>query len=138
MKALHNESDEGGVRMAPLINVVFLLLVFFLVATTFYESEKDITIRLAQATDGDERERNLDLLIINIGESGVVVINERIYDADALETLLAESLQRNPTLATIIRCDHRARHADFVKVLNLCERTGARQISVATLHTTEQ
>jgi len=137
MKALVGESDESSVRMAPLIDVVFLLLIFFLVATTFYESEKDITIRLAGATEGAERDRVIDLLVINIGEAGVIVVDQRVYSADALEKLLRESRARNAQLAAIIRCDRRARHADFVKVLNLCERTGVRQVAVATLQTDE-
>ena len=137
MKALVGESEESSVRMAPLIDVVFLLLIFFLVATTFYESEKDITIRLAGATEGAERDRVIDLLVINIGEAGVIVVDQRVYSADALEKLLRESRARNAQLAAIIRCDRRARHADFVKVLNLCERTGVRQVSVATLQSDE-
>ena len=137
MKALVGESEERSVRMAPLIDVVFLLLIFFLVATTFYESEKDITIRLAGATEGAERDRVIDLLVINIGEAGVIVVDQHVYSADALEKLLRESRARNAQLAAIIRCDRRARHADFVKVLNLCERTGVRQVAVATLQTDE-
>ena len=137
MKALVGESEESSVRMAPLIDVVFLLLIFFLVATTFYESEKDITIRLAGATEGADRDRVIDLLVINIGEAGVIVIDQRVYSADELEKLLRESRARNAKLAAIIRCDRRARHADFVKVLNLCERTGVRQVAVATLQTDE-
>jgi len=137
MKALVGESEESSVRMAPLIDVVFLLLIFFLVATTFYESEKDITIRLAGATEGAERDRVIDLLVINIGEAGVIVINQRVYSVDELEALLRRGRARNPQLAAIIRCDRRARHADFVKVLNLCERTGVRQVAVATIQTDE-
>ena len=137
MKALVGESEESSVRMAPLIDVVFLLLIFFLVATTFYESEKDITIRLAGATEGADRDRVIDLLVINIGEAGVIVVDQRVYSVDELEKLLRESRERNAQLAAIIRCDRRARHADFVKVLNLCERTGVRQVAVATLQTDE-
>lgn len=137
MKALLSDEESSGVRIAPLIDVVFLLLVFFLVATTFYESEKDITIRLAAATEGAERDSVIDLLMVNIGEAGVIVINQRVYSENELEALLRDSIQRNPQLAVIIRCDRRARHADFVKVLNLCERTAVRQVSVATFQTDE-
>ena len=137
MKALLDEAEEGSIRMTPLIDVGFLLLVFFLVATTFYEAEKDITIRLAGATEGAERDSTADLLVINIGEAGVIVINQRVYSVDELEALLRRGRARNPQLAAIIRCDRRARHADFVKVLNLCERTGVRQVAVATIQTDE-
>ena len=134
MKALLNEEEGGGVRIAPLIDVVFLLLVFFLVATTFYEAEKDIAIRLAAASEGTERGPTPDLLVINIGEAGVVVVNQRVFSLPELEEHLHQSKQAVPALAAVIRCDRRARHADFVKVLNLCEKTGVRQVAVATTH----
>lgn len=133
MRALIGDGEEGGVRMAPLIDVVFLLLIFFLVATTFYEAEKDITIRLAGATEGEERDSSGDLMVINVGEAGVIVVSQRVYSLDELEALMRERRAANERLAAIIRCDHRARHADFVKVLNLCERTGIRQVAVATI-----
>jgi biopolymer transport protein ExbD len=138
MKALLAEENSGGVRIAPLIDVVFLLLIFFLVATTFRETEKDISIRLAEATEGAARGQTADLLIINIGESGVIVVEQRVRSPAELETLLRERKQARPALAAVVRCDRRARHADFVRVLNLCERTGVRQVAVATFQTDEE
>ena len=57
MRALLDQDDFGGLRIAPLIDIVFLLLIFFLVATTFYEEEKDLALRLAEATEGKQPER---------------------------------------------------------------------------------
>jgi biopolymer transport protein ExbD len=135
MKVLCHEDDGQGVRIAPLIDIVFLLLIFFLVATTFYEAEKDINIRLAGATEGEERSITPEIIIVNISEAGALVINQRLYTLEQLETFLKEAKDKNPNLTTILRCDKRARHADFVAALNVCERTGISQISVATLQT---
>ena len=68
MKALCQEEERHGLRIAPLIDIVFLLLIFFLVATTFYESEKDITIKLAEATEGAEREKVIRLVVPGLSE----------------------------------------------------------------------
>ena len=137
MKALCEQDDTTGVRIAPLIDVVFLLLIFFLVATTFYEAEKDITIRLADATEGQTRDRAPELVVINVGEAGVIVVNQRVFTVDELERHLRDARRENAKLAAIVRCDRRARHADFVKVLNVCERVGVRQVAVATFQTDE-
>lgn len=133
MKALCQDDDSGGVRIAPLIDIVFLLLIFFLVATTFYEAEKDITIRLASATEGKERSRGPDRIVINVGAAGIIVVNQRVVSTDELEQLLAEAKRLNDQVAAIIRCDRQTRHADFVKVLNLCERTRLLQVAVAAV-----
>lgn len=135
MKMLCSEDDSQGVRIAPLIDIVFLLLIFFLVATTFYEAEKDITIRLAGATEGQERSQTPELVTVNITEAGAMIVSQRLYTLDQLETHLQDARKRNPNVAVILRCDRRARHAEFVSALNICERTGISRVSVATFQT---
>lgn len=137
MKALCREDEGHGLRIAPLIDIVFLLLIFFLVATTFYEAEKDITIKLADATEGDQREKSPRIVIINVNASGVVVVNQRVLSMDQLEDHLEEARGANPELVAVVRCDKRAYHADFVKVLNLCEKIDVSQVAVATFQTDE-
>jgi biopolymer transport protein ExbD len=138
MKVLCAEDESQGVRIAPLIDIVFLLLIFFLVATTFYEAEKDITIRLAGATEGRERSPTPELVTVNITEAGAMIINQRLYTLDQLEAHLRDARARNPKVAAVLRCDRRARHAEFVNALNICERTGVSQVSVATFQTDEK
>jgi len=132
MKALLNDEDSHGLRMAPLIDVVFLLLVFFLVATTFYEEERDIQVQLAEASEGDVRERVLRMVVVNIRQSGIIVINERVHSLEETAAHLEEALDLNADLAVVVRCDRGAVHEHFVRVLNLCERLGVRNVSVAT------
>lgn len=135
MKALKDDDDSTGVRIAPLLDVVFLLLVFFLVATTFYEVEKDMTIRLAEATEGGDRAHAPEQIVVNISEAGLIVVNQRMLSLEELATLLREAKERDDRLSVVIRCDRQARHADFVKVLNLCEQLHVTQVAVATLQT---
>ena len=137
MRALCQDDDSSGVRIAPLIDVVFLLLVFFLVATTFYEAEKDISIRLAPATEGGERGKLPDLLIVNISEAGAIVVNQRMLTLEQLDTLFADARRQHGNVSVVIRCDKRSRHTDFVKVLNACEKAQISQVSVATFQTDE-
>jgi biopolymer transport protein ExbD len=132
VKALIQEDDSHGLQMTPLIDVVFLLLVFFLVATTFYEAEKDITIELAEATEGTTREKQLQTVVVNVRSSGIIVINERIHSIDEADAFLSEALDLNEELAVVVRCDRVAAHKHFVRVLNLCEKLGVRNVSVAT------
>lgn len=137
MKALCQEDEGHGLRIAPLIDVVFLLLIFFLVATTFYEAEKDITIRLAEATEGQQREQSPRVVVVNVNASGIVVVNQRVMAFGELEAYLAEAREASRDLVVVVRCDRRAFHADFVKVLNLCEKVKVSQVAVATFQTDE-
>jgi biopolymer transport protein ExbD len=136
LKALIQEEEQHGLRIAPLIDIVFLLIIFFLVATTFYETEKDITIRLAEASEGGERQAPT-MIIVNVRQSGVVVVNERVKTLDELERMLVSARDRNPRVAVVVRCDKLAPHKHFVKVLNLCEKAAVKNVSVAVFQVDE-
>ena len=133
MKALNQEEDRHGLSIAPLIDIVFLLLIFFLVATTFYEVEKDITIKLAEATEGSNRESTADIIIVNVKESGIVIINERVKTLDQLGTLLRDAKKQNPGVSVVVRSDRHAYHKYFVRILDLCEKEGITSVAVAIL-----
>jgi biopolymer transport protein ExbD len=137
VKALIQEDNGPGLRIAPLIDIVFLLLIFFLVATTFYEAEKDIVVRLAEATQGQAREKSPRLVVVNVRESGVLVVDQRVMSLDALDAFLREAHESNRDMVVVVRCDRHARHKHFVRVLNLCEKIGVTGVAVATFHTEE-
>lgn len=137
MKALTQDDSAEGLRIAPLIDVVFLLLIFFLVATSFYEAEKDMTVRLAEATQGEERTSTLRHLVVNVRQSGILVVNERIRTLTELHDDMAEILELDPEIPIVIRCDRGAVHRHFVRVLNLCQELGARNVGVATFDVDE-
>ncbi len=137
MKALIQGGETHGLRVAPLIDIVFLLLIFFLVATTFYEAEKDLNVRLADATEGEERAVARSQIVINVREAGLLVVNERILSLSELENLLREAIELKEDLPVIIRCDRRTEHLYFVSVLNLCKKLKVSNIAVATFQTEE-
>ena len=133
MKALNQEEEGHGLSIAPLIDIVFLLLIFFLVATTLYEVEKDITIKLAEATEGSGRKSTAEIVIVNVKESGVLVVNERVKTMEELGTLLKETKESNPAVSVVVRCDRHAYHKHFVRILDLCEKVGVGSVAVAIL-----
>lgn len=133
MKALNQEDERHGLSIAPLIDIVFLLLIFFLVATTFYEVEKDITIKLAEATEGSGRASTAEIVIVNVKKSGVFVVNERVKTLESLDELLQEAKDTNPAVSVVVRCDRHAYHKHFVRILDLCEKIGIGSVAVAIL-----
>jgi biopolymer transport protein ExbD len=132
VRALCEEEDRHGLRIAPLIDIVFLLIIFFLAATTFYEAEKDITIRLADAMQGQDRERSSRIVVVNVRESGVIVVDQRVKTLDQLEEYLLAAKEQNPSIIVVVRCDRHAYHKHFVKILDLCEKVEVSGVAVAT------
>jgi len=100
------DDEDFALPLTPLIDIVFLLIIFFLLATTFVEVEKDIAIQLPPAATGHERRKATESIVIN-GERDVFT-------------------------AVVVRGDKRASHGSIVEVLDLCKKARIRNIAVAT------
>lgn len=131
MKALAREDDTRGLRLTPLVDMVFNLLVFFLVAGSLREAERDLPIRLAGVSPGEARPAGPETLTVQVQADGAAWADGQARAPGELETFLRERLSREPQTAVILRCDRDTRHADFVRVLDACERAGARQVDIA-------
>jgi biopolymer transport protein ExbD len=129
VKSLVQDDVRHGLRIAPLVDIVFLLLVFFLVATTFYEGERDLAVSLADSSVGDERSAD-DVTVINIRQNGEVRIGVRPVSGLELRQELQEL--SGGSSAVIIRCDRHAHHDAFVGVLEACREAGITRVAVAT------
>lgn len=118
------ESDEEyEVPLTPLIDIVFILIVFFLVATTFYTEERDIEIKLAEGTQGDLITEQDEPFVINIRASGILVVNNQLVGDDELQGMLQEVAQQ-PNPRVEIRGDSSASHGTIMKIINLCKGEG--------------
>jgi biopolymer transport protein ExbD len=137
MKALNRDEERQGLRIAPLIDVILLLLIFFMVTTSFSQNEKDITVALAHASEGSEREQAPSLVIVNVRKDGTIVVDQMLRTLAELERYLRSARSAHPRVVVVVRCDKEASHRHFVRVLNLCEKVGVSGVAVATFDTAE-
>lgn len=126
------EQDDYEIMMTPFIDCVFLLLVYFLAATSFYKIEKDITIKLPEASEANSNPTQTNEVIVNVRKSGVFVIKGRVLELSDLEKLLSDATRGGQKPAVTIRGDQDALHLDVVKVMNACVKVGISGVSVAT------
>ena len=99
------------------------------------ENPEDILVRLPEATEGADRGTSPQLVVINVRESRMILVDQRVMSADELETYLRDARESYPDLVAVLRCDRHAYHKHFVRVLNLCERIGVNAVAVATFKT---
>lgn len=132
MAFIPQEEEQFEIMMTPFIDCVFLLLVYFLVATSFYKVEKDISIRLPEASESNVSATHENEMVVNVRKSGVFVVKGRVYRLEELEKLLKKTKDRARKPAVIIRGDKEAYHVDVVKVMNACLKSGITNVSVAT------
>ena len=125
--------------MTSLIDVVLLLLIFFMVSTSFVK-QSQIAISLPQAESASIVEEVPEQIDIMITETGVYLINGRELINSRPETI-RNALQKvsggSNSLPLTISADANARHQDVVTAMDVAGRLGFVQISIATVNDTE-
>ena len=115
------------IEITPMIDMVFLLLVFFLVATTFQDEEREIDIALPVASSGAPISEALRDIIINVKSDGAIVVAGRSRTPDELRELISVAAKRNPAQKVTVRGDREAAYAHIVGVLDICKTAGIQQ-----------
>ena len=115
----------GAVEITPLIDVVFLLLIFFMVSTTFVR-ETALGIELPTARGAAESPEPTDVAV-TISAAGEVAVNGRVL-ADARPETLTAALRERSGERVVLAADAAARHAAVVRVLDAAQRAGLTQI----------
>ncbi len=112
----------ASLSITPLIDVVFLLLIFFLVATKFDEEESALDIQLPQATESTPIWSQPQSLIININRNGEYFVSGKNVSSEELKALLKTSWE-NPLTdsSVIIRGDERSPFGSVVEAANMCQ-----------------
>jgi biopolymer transport protein ExbD len=124
-----NEPDAGGatIELTPIIDMVFLLLIFFLVATTFHQTEREMQVALPFAGSAAPISMHLREIIVNVDESGAIIVSGRPMTTEDLEAIVREAVAANPEQKVTLRGDRRTAYANIVRVLDVCKRAGIQE-----------
>ena len=123
MRLPPSPAEQDGPNLTPVIDIVFLLLIFFLVATQFDSEEKEIATQLAEVAEARPISMAPKEVIVNISAEGEYIITGEKYDADQLSAFLHELAIKNPgTQKVQIRPDKRVPFEFPARVMGLCER----------------
>jgi biopolymer transport protein ExbD len=110
-----------------MIDIVFLLLIFFLVATTFREEEREMQIALPFASSSEPISTMLKELIVNIAEDGGIIVGGRRVDEGELRSIVKEAVGVNPEQKVTVRGDRGTVYANVVRVLDACKSEGIQE-----------
>ncbi len=134
MKFGHIQQEQAeAVPMAPLIDIVFLTLVFFMVTSVYSTLESEIDITLPTASTAELDERMQGEIFINLREDGQIILNGHEVELDGLQEILGRVAQHFPGGSVIIRGDTRADLGRAIAILNACRVADIQNISFAAL-----
>ena len=126
--------SKPQIPIAPLIDAVFLLLIYFMVTSSLEKQEADISFELPGTVEQEEPLELPDEQVIEIRENGQIVVNEYSYDSpqsnrlielQAMLTRLQESSLANKTVTQVtIAPDPKTRHAKIIRVMDAVAAAG--------------
>ncbi len=123
----------GTLSLTPLIDVVFLLLIFFLVTSEFEDEERRMDIVLPTATSAVPMTVKPREVMVDIDAEGLVYLQGKAVSIDELFEVLQLAVSKNPTNQTVvIRADRQSNFQPVVDVMDVCNRTGVTDYSVTT------
>ena len=116
----------SSLTLAPLIDVVFLLLIFFLVASRLSQEDRELDIPLPSASNAMPMTAEPQELLVNVDRLGTYTVNGQSVDENKLEQIILQAVTDNPlNQSVIIRADRRVPLQAPVTVMDVCLRCGA-------------
>ena len=134
-----NRRDDIDLNMTPLIDVVFLLLIFFMVSTTF-EKQARLKVTLPEASAQAIQNKD-DPVVIGIDSKGRYYINDRQLVNSQLDTLkkaLSKTVGSNTDIPLVLRADAKTPHQSVVMAMDAAAQLGLTRLSIATLESSTQ
>jgi len=121
--------SEGGINISPLIDVVFIMLIFFIVATTFVE-DTGVDVEKARVTTQEQLKK--EAIYIALTPEGEVVYGGRSIGVTGVQPLVRRMLEKEPTLPVIIEADTAAESGKLIRIIGEAKLANAEKVSVAT------
>jgi biopolymer transport protein ExbD len=119
-------------QLAPMIDVIMFLLVFFLLTWNVARYETDLAVRVPTAQHGREPKRLPGEIILNVQRDGAVQLNRRTLSPKELEDILKGIVQQYPDQAVVLRADEEVDYKYIVGVLDACRAADLWNIAFAT------
>ena len=132
----NREKEQLDVNITPLIDVVFLLLIFFMVSTTF-DRQAQLKVKLPEASASAEQQET-ESIFLAIDAKGQYYINDKQLVNTTIKTLkqaLVKTMNDNKEIAVILKADANTPHQAVVTAMDAAAQVGLTRLSIATMET---
>jgi len=132
MKFSNRQPEAANMQLAPMIDIVFLLLIFFIVTWQFTRSETELSVSVPTAQEGADPERQSGEIVINILADETIRVEGTTVDLEQLLAKLAPIAAAFENQPVRIRGDGGVPYQRIVAVIDTCQKAGIWNISFAT------
>jgi len=124
--------QHPGIQLAPLVDVLLLLLIFFLLTWNAARTENELDVKVPKASAAREKSVPIGDVIVNVKADGTVTVNKQLRTLAELGEQLKELVKLFPEQAVVIRADEAGAYKNVIGVLNTCTEAGITNIGFAT------
>ena len=129
---VEKKSRAPALALTSMLDVIFLLLCFFVTVSVFSQWESEISIKLPASKTSEQPERLPGEIIVNLTKEGVVKVNGNVMPLPELKSRLAKVAKFYPGQPVIIRADRDTRYESLVEVMDACREADVWNFSLAT------
>lgn len=126
-----DSSEEVGPNMTPFIDMMFILVIFFLATSRFHAEERDERIRLAKSKSTMPIATVSDMLVINVDKDGRKIVDGKVRTMEELEAIVRARRSSKPDAEVVIRGDERVPFGKVHEAVDVCTRNGFKAPHVA-------
>ncbi len=113
-----------GFQIAPMVDVLLVLLCFFILTWSFARKEMELSVKVPAATNGQEPNMEVNQTVVNIRADGTIVMNAKEYPIDEFRDRMTELAGKNPDYSIILRGDENTPYKHIARVLDICHGAG--------------
>jgi biopolymer transport protein ExbD len=121
-----------GFMIAPMVDILLVILVFFIVTWNFALAENELDVRVPSATKANEPQPYVGQVVINVRADGTIVVNRQTKSPAELLDQLKQLAQLYPDQAVIVRGDEAVDYKHIVEVLDICRQADIWNVAFAT------
>ncbi|MBI2827053.1 MAG: biopolymer transporter ExbD [Planctomycetia bacterium] len=123
--------EQPGMNLTSMIDVLFLLIIFFMVATKFTELERKIGLELPRVSDHGALTSAPEKKVVNVYRDGEVTLDGRAVSLAELAALLSGARRQYADLGVLVRGDGEGQFQRVAEVLNACKRAGIAELAIS-------
>lgn len=124
----HRTQDEASIDLTPMLDVTFIMLIFFIVTASFVK-EAGIDVNRPSAATAEVKERGN--IMVAISENGQIWVDKRSVDIRSLRANIERLHAENPQAAVVIQADRKSENGLLVQVMDAARQAGVYDISIA-------
>ena len=131
MRKRRHKSDEAEINIAPMLDIIFILLIFFIVTTSFV---KEFGVDMSRPSNAPTKTEKLsEVIFVKIDETGQIFVRDRLTDIRAVRANIESGLASDPDSSVVVAASRQADAGLLVRVVDQARVAGASKVSLVAL-----